>query len=39
MLVEIRLCINGDVLVYESPPLQTMTQFKDFTKETYGDEN
>jgi hypothetical protein len=39
MLVERRLCISRNVLVFESPPLQTMTQLKDFTKDTYGDEN
>jgi hypothetical protein len=38
MLVEKRLCIRS-VSMFGSPPFQTMTQLKDFTKETYGDEN
>jgi hypothetical protein len=39
MLVERRLCISRDVSLFESPTLQTMTQLKDFTKETFVDEN
>jgi hypothetical protein len=39
MPIKRRLCINRNVLVVESPLLQTMTQLKNVTKATHGNEN
>jgi hypothetical protein len=39
MLAKRRLCINKNILMVESPLLQTMTQLKNVTKTTHGNEN